>query len=181
MPLKSEDSEDIQSLPAGVRVISLVAGIILMVLGWKSLVPDYQLFHKLTHLDQEYAPTPGKILQVKLRDDSTNRGDKCYPDVLFEYFVNGKSIWGWRFSHEEEPRHRAYWEKRLGRYHVGDTVTVYVSPLDSKDAIVEMKTDSLIRPLFKILLALAFMAFGGLLLAIPVIAFVGMLFRSKKT
>ncbi len=182
MPIKtSEDTEDIQSLPAGVRIISLLAGVILMVLGWKSLVPDYQLFHKLTHMDQAYLPTPGKILQVNIRRDTAATGDKCYPDVLFEYFVDGKSIWGWRFSYEDEPRHRAYWEKRLSRYHVGDTATAYVNPKDPKDSFVEKKTDSLLRPLLKILLAAAFMAFGVFLFAIPVIAFFGMLFRSRKS
>ena len=180
MSLQSENTEDIQNLPAGVRIISLIAGVILMVLGWKSLGPDYRLFHKLTHLEQEYGMTPARMIQVRVRRDSTDAGDRCYPDVLFEYFVGGKSIWGWRFSYEEEPRHRAYWEKRLSRYHVGDAVTAHVNPMDSKDAFVEMKTDSLIRPLFKILLAAAFVAFGALLFAIPVIAFIGMLFRSKR-
>ena len=177
----SEDTEDIQSLPAGVRIISLVAGVILMVLGWKSLVPDYQFLHKLTHLDQEYLSAPGKILQVKVRRDTSTTGDKWYPDVLFEYFVDGKSIWGWRFSFEEEPRNRAFWEKRLSRYHVGDTATVYVSPKDPKDSFVEKKTDSLLRPLLKILLAGAFMTFGMLLFAIPVIAFMGKLMRFNRS
>ncbi len=175
----SEDSEDIQSLPVGVRLLSLVAGLILMVLGWKSLVPDYQLLHKLTHLEQEFLPTPGKMLQVQVRRDSLGSGDKYYPDVLFEYFVDGQSIWGWRFSYEDEPRHKAYWEKRLSQYHVGDMVTTYVSPKDSKDSFVEMKRDSLIRPLFKALLAAVFVLFGAFLFAIPVTAFIGKLFRSK--
>ena len=177
----SETTEESQNAPApmGVQLIALAAGLILMVLGWKSLTDDYRLLHKLTHLDQEYRPTASKILQVKVRRDSLESGDKYYPDLLFEYFVEGKSIWGWRFSYEEEPRHKSYWEQRLARYHAGDTVTAYVDPANPKDSFLEKKTDSLIRPLLKALLAAVFVLFGALLFAIPASTFLGKLLKKS--
>ena len=175
----TESAEDIQSLPLGVRLISLFAGIILLVLGWKSLVPDYKLIQKMTHLDQYYQPTPGKMLQVAIRGDTLSHGKKCYPDVLFEYFVDGQSVWGWRFSYEDEPRRKTLWEKRLGSYHVGESVTVYVNPNDAKDSFIEKKRDSILRPVLKALLAAAFMTFGAFLFSIPTFAFVGWLFRKR--
>ena len=177
---KSEDTDDIQSLPAGVRIISLVAGVILMVLGWKQLVSDYHLLHKLTHLSEEYRAVPAKILEVNVSRDTARTVDKYHPYIRFEYFVDGQSVWGWHFSYEDEPRTRLYWEKRLSQYHPSDRITAYVNPEDGKDSFVEKKTDSLIAPGLKFLLALAFVIFGLFLFAIPVIAFFGMLFRSKK-
>lgn len=173
--------DDTQSLPSGVRVISLIAGVILLVLGWKSLVSDCHLLYKFTHLDSEYRPTPAKILQVKLRRDTNETGDKYYPDVLFEYFIDGKSVWGWRFSYEEEPRRKAYWENRLGRYHPGDAVTAHVNPDDFKDSFIEEKTDSLLRTLIKALVAGGFVVLGGLLFSIPVLAFLNNLIRGKRS
>ncbi len=165
--------------PFGVFLLSFIAGIILVVLGGKSLHDDYRVLHKLTHLDEEYRPTTAKMLQVQVRRDSLQSGDKCYPDVLFEYFVEGKSVWGWRFSYEEEPRHRAYWEKRLARYRVGDTVTAYVSPLDPKDSFLEKKSDSLLRPGLKTAMAAVFVLIGILLTLIPVTMLLGNLAKKK--
>jgi len=82
------------STPPGVFVLSIVAGIILMVLGGKSFTYDYLILHKLTHLNEEYQATPAKMLQVEVRRDTTESGDKTYPDVLFEYFVAGKTVPG---------------------------------------------------------------------------------------
>ena len=177
-----ETAEESQNDPApvGVHLIALIAGVILIVLGWKSLTDDYRLLHKLTHLDEVYRPMPSKMLQVASRRDSLESGDKYYPDVLFEYFVDGKSIWGWRFSYEEEPRRKAYWERRLASYHPGDTVTAYVDPANPKDSFIEKKTDSLIRPLLKALLAGVFVLFGGLLFAIPAMTFSGKLLGKKS-
>jgi hypothetical protein len=172
--------DDTQSLPSGVRLISLIAGVILLVLGWKSLVPDCRLLYKLTHLDSVYRPIPAKILQMKLRRDTIETGDKYYPDVLFEYFIDGKSVWGWRFSYEEEPRHKSYWEKRLASYHTGDSVTAHVNTDDFKDSFIEEKTDSLLRTLIKALVAGGFVVLGGLLFCIPVLAFLNNLMRGKR-
>jgi len=176
----SPDSSQSSSTPPGVFVLSVVAGLILIVLGGKSFYYDYLILQKMTHLSQEYQPTPARMLQVRVRRDTTESGDKCYPDVLFEYFVAGKSVWGWRFSYEEEPRHRSYWEKRLQNYHVGDTVTAYVNPLDAKDSFVEKKTDSLLRPGLKAGVAAVFVLFGTLLLLIPVVTGLGNLFGKKR-
>ncbi|HAO98747.1 MAG TPA: hypothetical protein DCQ83_01745 [Fibrobacteres bacterium] len=175
-----EPPEDIESLPFGVRFLSLVAGLMLVLLGGKSLISDYRILHKLTHLDSEYRETPATMLQVRVRRDSAESGDKYYPDVLFEYFVNGQSVWGWRFSLEEEARPKAYWEKRLNSYHIGDPVTAHVSPLDPKDSFVETKRDSLLRPVLKLLMAAVFVLFGMLLFAFPVASFAGKVFRSSR-
>jgi hypothetical protein len=153
-------------IPFGVQLLAIIAGLVILVMGAKSIGQDYRDIHKMTHLDSEYQALPGKWLQVNVRQDASNSA-KFYPDVLFEYFVQGKSVWGWRLSLEEHPHGREYWAKRLAGYKVGDTVTVHVSPADAKDSFVEMKTDGIFRPLLKSLVGVAFCIFGGLLLFIP--------------
>jgi Protein of unknown function (DUF3592) len=137
-------------------------------MGLKSVLQDYRSIHKLTHLDEEYRAIPAKFLLVQTRRDTTTSKEEYYPDIRFEYFVAGKSVWGWRFSWEEEPRSRSYWEKRLERYHAGDTVTAYVNPDDAKDSFVEKKWDNLFRQFLKAAVGLGFMGVGGILCVIPV-------------
>jgi hypothetical protein len=161
-----EPPETTGSIPFGVKLLAVIAGIVILVMGAESMRQDYREIRKLTHLDTDYRAQPGTWVQVKVRQDSSGSG-KFYPDVLFEYFVGGKSVWGWRLSLEEHPRPEGYWENRLAGYRVGDTVTVHVNPLDAKDSFVEMKTDGLIRPLLKGLVGLAFCVFGAFLLFIP--------------
>ena len=154
-------------LPFGVQLLAVIAGIVIFVMGAESILQDYRDIHKITHLESEYRAQTGTWIQLGVRQDSS-ASRKFYPDVLFEYFVDGKSVWGWRLSLEEHPKPKEFWEERLKGYKVGDTVTVHVNPEDGKDSFVEMKTDGIFRPLLKGLVGVAFCVFGGLLLIIPV-------------
>ena len=120
--------------PAGVRWLALLAGLLIAGLGAKSVLLDYSLINKLTHLDEFYRPLPAKFLKVDVRRDTSGNRNDWYPDVLFEYFVDGKSIWGWRLSYEEEPKPRAYWEERLARYTVGANVPVFYFAAEPKES-----------------------------------------------
>jgi hypothetical protein len=154
-------------IPFGVQLLAFLAGIVIFVMGVESILQDYRVIRSLTHLDTEYTPMKGTWLQVHVRRDSSSSG-KYYPDVLFEYFPEGESVWGWRLSLEEHPREEGYWEERLKHYKVGDTVTVYVRPGDPKDSFVEPRTDGIFRYVLKGLVGAGFCVFGGLLVLIPV-------------
>jgi hypothetical protein len=153
-----------------VQLLAVIAGLIILVLGAKSVLQDYDVIHKLTHLDAEYRATPAKWVQVKVRQDTTGGGE-YYPDVLFEYFVEGQSVWGWKLSLEEIAKPEAYWKERLKNYREGDTVTAYVNPkrpTDPNESFVEMRHDGLLRPLLKGAVGVAFCLFGGFLVLVPI-------------
>ena len=148
--------------PIGVRLLALIAGIVLIIMGIRSVGQDVIEIRKLTALS-DFSATSGKWLQVSIRQDSTGASDEFYPDVLYEYFVNGKSIWGWRLSYEDQSRPKTYWDMRLKGYRKDDSVMVYVNPHDAKDVIVEKKTDGLLRPILKALVGSGFALFGFVL------------------
>jgi hypothetical protein len=77
--------------------------------------------------------------------------------------VDGKSVWGWRLSFEEEPGTKAYWEERLKGYAVGNPVAVYYDPAVPKDAILEKRHDNLFRVWMKMGLGAGFLLAGALL------------------
>jgi hypothetical protein len=164
-------------IPFGVQLLAVVAGIVIFVMGVESILQDYRIVRSLTHLKTEYDTMTGTWLQLKVRRDSSSSG-KFYPDVLFEYFPEGKSVWGWRFSLEEHPKAEGYWEERLKRYKVGDTVTVHVRPSDPKDSFIEPRTDGIFRYLLKGLVGVGFCVFGAILVLIPV---GGWLKRKRKS
>jgi hypothetical protein len=153
-------------IPFGVLLLAFIAGIVIFVMGVESIHQDYKVISGLTRLDTEYKTIKGTWLQVKVRQESSG-SEKYYPDVLFEYFPNGKSVWGWRLSLEEHPRDKQYWEERLKGYKVGDTVTVHVRPSDPKDSFVEPRTDGIFRYVLKGLVGVGFCVFGAFLVLIP--------------
>ena len=144
--------------PFGVLLLAFFCGIFITYYGIKSTREDIRDIKHLTSFDT-FIPTEGKMLQVKTRCDTANHED-YYPDILFEYFVNQKSIWGWRLSYEEITQSKAYWEKRLQPYGVNQKVVVYYNPADPKDSLLEKKSDGLLRPLLKLSGGLAFVIFG---------------------
>ena len=133
-----EQRADGATIPFGVRLLALLAGTVFLLLAGKSVMQDYRLYYKLTHLDELYEDAPATWLKVEVRRDASGR-DEFYPDILFDAHVNGTSIWGWRLSLEEGPADSAYWVERLASYHVGDSVTAYVNPDDPKDSFIEKK------------------------------------------
>lgn len=153
-------------MPFGVQLLAVVAGIVIFVMGVESILQDYRAVRKITRLEESYVKMPARWLQVGVRADAGS-SSKFYPDVLFEYFPDGKSVWGWRLSLEENPRSREHWEQRLAGYKAGDTVTAYVSPTDPKDSFVEPRTDGVFRYVLKGLVGVGFVVFGGLLVGIP--------------
>lgn len=166
----AEEPEAPSSTPLGVQILSFVCGLLVTVLGFKSARQDWLHIDKLTHLEA-FVETPGKFLQVGIRRDSAS-SDDCYPDVLFEYFVDGRSIWGWRLSYEDEPRSEDFWKDRLKPYAAGKPVTVYYNPADPKDSIVEKRRDSLYRVAMKMALGILFLAAGLLLAVLPAAAWI---------
>lgn len=162
---KEEDSEGPATVPLGVQALSFLCGILVAILGFKSAWQDYRHIHKLTHLEA-YVETPGKLLKVGVRRDSSGSGE-YYPDVLYEYFVEGKSIWGWRLSYEEEPGPEGVWRDRLARYAEGRPAPVFYNPAEPKDSILEKKHDGLYRTVMKMSLGLLFLSAGLLLAYLP--------------
>lgn len=171
-PSDGREPEAPASTPFGVQLLSFLCGLLVAYLGAKSALQDGRLIRKLTHLE-EFTETPGRFLQVQVRRDSSGSGE-YYPDVLYEYFVDGKSIWGWRLSYEDEPRPEAYWKERLAAagYAAGVTVPVYYNPAEPKDSIVEKKRDSLYRVVMKMGLGILFLAAGLLLAILPAAAWI---------
>jgi hypothetical protein len=165
---EAPEPETPASIPLGVRILSFLCGLVVAYLGFKSARQDWQFIDKLTHLDA-FVETPGRFLQVQVRRDSSGTGE-FYPDVLYEYFVDGRSVWGWRLSYEDEPKPETYWKERLGRYSVGDTAPVYYNPAQPKDSIVEKKRDSLYRVFMKMGLGILFCAAGVLLAVLPLLS-----------
>jgi hypothetical protein len=157
------EPESVSGLPQGVRVLAFLCGLLVCWLGFKSARQDWTRIDKLTHLDR-LAATSGKILHAQVRMDSAGSGKEWYPDVLYEFFVDGKSVWGWRLSFEEEPGTKAYWEDRLKGYAAGSPVGVYYDPAVPKDAILEKRHDNLFRVWMKMGLGAGFLL-AGLLLA----------------
>jgi hypothetical protein len=153
---------DSSNLPFGVKALAIIAGIVLIIMGLRSISQDVVEIRKLTSLSK-FEKTQAKWLQVSIRQDTTGSSGEFYPDVLYEYFVQGKSIWGWRLSYEDQSQPQSYWEKRLIGYHKDDTVSVFVNPQDPKDAVVEKKTDGLLRPVLKALVGCGFAGFGLIL------------------
>lgn len=161
-----EDGDTVGGTPMGVQILAFLSGLLVAFLGFKSTWQDFSHINKLSHLER-FVETPGKILQVKVRTDSTGSADDYYPDVLYEYFVEGKSIWGWRLSYEEAPKPKAYWEKRLAGYAPGGSVTVYYDADQPKDAIIERKHEGLYRIWLKMGLGAGFLLVGLVLVVIP--------------
>jgi nitrogen fixation protein len=166
------DPRDSGGLPGGVIALSLGAGLLFAWMGLRSANKDYADLKRLTAAES-YAATPAHWLKVGVRHDTAGSTEDFYPDVLYEYFVNGESIWGWRLSYEDLPHAKPFWDMRLKPYRVGDTVTVYVSPKDKKEAIVEKRNDGLFRPYLKVAMGLAFAAVGLALLSIPILTWLG--------
>jgi hypothetical protein len=135
-------------------------------MGAKSAYKDFTHARKLMGLES-FQATPGKFLKVGIRHDSLGTERESYPDVLYEYFVDGKSIWGWRLSYEEEPKPAAYWKDRLKGYSQGSAVTVHYNPMEPKDSILEKKRDGLTRILLKTGLGGIFLLAGLLLAYLP--------------
>jgi len=169
-PSPIADSSGSAQIPFGVRLLALLAGTVFLLLSAKSVMQDYKLYHKLTHLDELYDATPAKWLKLDVRRDASG-SDEYYADILFDANVNGTSVWGWRLSLEEIPGDSAYWVSRLAPYRVGDTVTAYVNPLDPKDSFIERKTDGVQRVISKALMGLAFGLFGGTLVILSLMGF----------
>lgn len=156
------------SVPFGVQLLGFLAGTLILLLAGKSAVQDFRLARKLTHLDQYYEAVPARWVKLDVRRDAS--GDpEFYPDVLFDMDVDGKSVWGWRLSLEENPRDSMHWVERLSGYAVGDTVTAYVNPKDSSDSFVEPVSDGTpYRIRLRGFMGLAFCLFGGTLVVLAV-------------
>ncbi len=153
------DSEASGGVPQGVQILAFLCGIVVAWLGFKSAYGDWTYIDKLSHLER-MATTEGRFLQVKVRKDSVGSKDDWYPDVLYEYFIEGKSVWGWRLSYEEEPGTREFWEKRLSGYSAGATVPVYYDAAFPKDSILQKQHDSLVRIWMKMALGAGFLLAG---------------------
>lgn len=174
-----EEPEPPSGTPMGVQVLAFLCGIVVIHLGLKSIRQDYRIVAKMSRLES-LSETPGKILQVKIRRDSLGSEEDTYPDVLYEYFVDGKSIWGWRLSYEEEPKPRAYWTERLAGYAVGAGVPVYFDPALPKESVLEKKHDGLYRTWLKMGMGGGFVV-GGLMLAVlPAIGWIRKGFAPRK-
>lgn len=175
-----EQRADGATIPFGVRLLALLAGTVFLLLAGKSVMQDYRLYYKLTHLDELYEDAPATWLKVEVRRDASGR-DEFYPDILFDAHVNGTSIWGWRLSLEEGPADSAYWVERLASYHVGDSVTAYVNPDDPKDSFIEKKSAGMQRILSKGILGLAFGLFGATLIVLALQSFLRRPARANTT
>lgn len=174
-----EEPDSAAGMPFGVQLLSFLCGLVVAVLGFKSVRQDFIAIRKLTHLDR-YTETPGTFIKVNVRKDSLGSAEESYPDVLYEYFVGGKSIWGWRLSYEEEPKPQAYWEKRLAGYRVGAPVPVYYDPDLPKESILEKKHGSIFRTWMKMLLGMGFVAAGLTLSVLPAITWLRGLFKPRQ-
>lgn len=152
--------------PMGVQILAFLCGLVVVYLGCKSTWQDYSRIKKFDRLDG-LLETSGRFIQVKVRRDTTGSEDDYYPDILYEYFVAGKSIWGWRLSYEEEPKPKAFWEARLAGYKQGTPVPVYYDADAPKDAIVEKKHDGLGRIWLKMALGGGFVLVGLVLALLP--------------
>lgn len=159
---RQPESETTAGVPRGVRILAFLCGLLVCWLGFKSARQDWRRIDTLIHLDR-LASAPGKFLHVQVRKDSTGSSEDWYPDVLYEYSVDGKNIWGWRLSFEEEPKPKAYWEKRLQAYAPGAPITVYYDPAHPKESIVEKKHDNLFRVWMKLALGAGFLVVGLIL------------------
>lgn len=163
---RDAEPEAVVRTPLGVHILAFISGLVIAYLGFKSMRQDYRIIDKLIHLDR-LAETPGKLLRVSVRNDSVGSSDEFYPDMLYEYFVDGKSIWGWRLSYEDEPRSDAFWRQRLSGYALGAAIPVYYDPATPKESILEKKHDGLYRTLLKMALGGGFLLAGLLLSVLP--------------
>ena len=163
------EPEAASGVPAGVQVIAFLCGLAMAFLGMKSAWEDWRHIDKLSHLER-FTSAPGTFLEVKVRHDSSGSPDDWHPDVLYEYFVDGKSVWGWRLSYEEEPMPRAHWEKRLTGYSKGKAAIVFYDPSEPKESILEKKHDSLYQSGMKLGLGLLFFIAGAVLAALTAAA-----------
>jgi hypothetical protein len=153
--------------PQGVQILAFLCGLVVAYLGFKSTRGDWLLIDKMRHLDR-FAETEGRFLEVGVRKDTVGSEGDFYPKVLYEYFVDGKSVWGWRLSYEEEPKPKAYWEGRLAGYAKDAPVKVYYNRDLPKDSILEKKHEGLYRIWVKMGLGLGFLLAGLLLAVLPV-------------
>ncbi len=172
----AEEGNEASRIPGGVLWLSFGAGLLFLVMGARSAQEDFKQVSKLMHLSS-YQVMPARWLKVAVRRDTSESLDDHYPDILFEYFPNGQSVWGWRLSYEDLPRPKSYWDMRLKPYKVGDTVTVFWDGEHVQDCIVERKSDGLTRPLLKVAMGIAFALVGAVLTLIPVFSWFGKFFK----
>jgi hypothetical protein len=174
-----KNAKDSGSIPKGVVWLALVAGILFCTMGWNSALKDIAELSTLKAIES-FKPVSAKWLKVSVRHDTAGAAEDHHPDVLYEYFVGGKSIWGWRFSYEEMPHPKTFWEMRLRPYRQGDSVTAYVSETDPKISLIEKKSDGLFRPYLKLFMSLGFVAVGILLLLVPLAVAVSRLKKGSQ-
>ncbi|MDB5051159.1 MAG: hypothetical protein JWO30_4230 [Fibrobacteres bacterium] len=163
---REEEDDAGGGTPLGVQILAFLCGLVVAYLGFKSTWQDYSQISKLHHLDR-FVETPGKFLRVDVRRDSLGPKDDYYPDVLYEFFVDGKSVWGWRLSYEEEPKPRTYWETRLAGYAQGGTIKVFYKAGEPKESILEKRHDGLYRIWLKMGLGAGFLLAGLVLVVLP--------------
>ncbi len=152
--------------PMGVQVLAFLVGILVTVLGVGSLSKDWPAYRQLADLEA-LSETEGRILKSEVRNDTSGAEDEYYPDMLFEYSVNGNNIWGWRLSMEEKPHEREFWVKRTDKYKVDDRVSVYFDPEDPAFSMLEKRSDGVFRPVLSLTGGTAFTLFGLVLVVIP--------------
>jgi hypothetical protein len=161
----SEDEEAGGSLPPGFSYIGLVAGVFALVLGLKSLRQDYQRYDRVGRFS-EWESVPASWIQVSVRRDTSGALGEYYPDVLYDYRKEGKSVWGWRYSYEETPQSKEFWERRLSNFKKGDSLTVWIHPRLDGESLVEKQNDGLWGLFFKALAGVAFCLAGTALIGV---------------
>ncbi len=162
----------------GVQFLAFAVGIVLIVLGLGSLRQDWKGMRQLTNLE-DLLETEGRVLKAEVRSDTSGAEDEFYPDMLFEYFIDGKSVWGWRLSLEEKAQPREYWVKRLEKYRVDDRIPVYFDRENPAYSMLEKRNDGLFRPLLSLTVSGGFTLFGLLLALVPLSAWMAR-FRNRK-
>lgn len=135
-----ESNRDPARAPHGMKLLAIAAAILFMVMGTRSALKDLTEWRRLSSLES-YLTAPGIWIKVDVRQDTARSSGQFHPDILYDYYPEGKSIWGWRLSYEEKPKNKKEWEDRLKPYRVGDSVRVYWNPADPKDAVIEKKHD----------------------------------------
>ena len=163
---QGEDTDGSAGIPIGAQVLSFLCGALVAFLGLKSARQDYRYIDKLKHLER-FVETPGRFRYVKIRPDSLGSSHDFYPDVGYEYWVNGRNIWGWRLSYEEKPQSKAYWEARLAAYADSAAVPVYYNPAEPKDSILEKKHEGLYQTWLRLGLGALFCLAGLVLFVLP--------------
>jgi hypothetical protein len=110
-------------------------------IGWLMIVQGAEQVHVVRQAAQ-WPTAPGLIESVDMYEAEGSQGTQFRPHVSYSYVVDGRVIMGTRLTPGRAPAVRSFAaaEQFLARYPARTPVTVFYSPTDATESVLEVET-----------------------------------------